>query len=345
MNQDVNLVNRRQMMMASVMALPLVSSLANESVFQDDPVESRLLKFRNLRKYKIRHAVTYNVGDIDLASLELWLPVPQTSITQKIENLKDNREAKYYFDKTGTAKIACVYKTENLPEANSDYLFEVTYEATTVAALLQKNEVELLGDRWYDDTEFDEAYLKAEKHVQTELPRIQELAQSFKDKHKTPFETANATYQWVLDHVKYKFIDGFGGAEYCLKNAHGECGDYVALFVAICRAAGIPSRPVVGFWADNKNDWHVWAEFLMPNGEWLPVDLSIGDQSLQKRRTYFGSLDNRRVGLNRIFEMAIEKPGDNNTSEFLQVGNWWYTASRIEGKPSVTYVAEGKRIE
>ena len=341
-----NRVTRRQIMATSALAAPLFVRGAFGLLKQDEERATRLLQYRNLKKYTVRHTVSFDVGDIDLTSLELWLPVPQTNISQKIENLKSNKAAKYYFDQSGTSKIACLMKTEDLPAANSKYKFEVTYDVTTVSTILQTDQLEKLNDRWYDEeVELDDAYLKSEKYIQTELSKIKELAQDLKKDHRSAYTTARAIYEWILDHVEYKLIDGFGGAKYCIENGHGECGDYVALFIAVCRAAGIPSRPVVGFWAGKKNDWHVWAEFLMPNGEWLPVDLSIGDQSPRNRRLFFGSLDNRRVALNRTFEMTFDKPGKHTKSDFLQVGNWYYQGSRLDGEPKISYSVDSALVE
>ena len=147
----------------------------------------------------------------------------------------------------------------------------------------------------------------------------------------------------MLDRTSYKLIGGLGGAAYCLRKGHGECGDYSALFVALCRAAGIPARPVTGFWANKTNSWHVWAEFMLPTGEWIPVDCSLGDQNEKNRDYYFGSLDNRRVALCKTYDVALpEARVGRKEIDFLQVGAWWWHASRTGKRPTAKFTVHGR---
>lgn len=318
---------------------------------QADP-KNALVAFKSPKTYQVRHAIVFNVGDNDLTELELWVPVPQNSAAQSVENLKANLSSEYYVDKSKAIKIACYQPTENFPVANSSFTYEVTYKLTASSTVLQHANVQALeqklaakGDSWYDPAELNIGFLHKEKFVELESDRIKEIAADLKQLHKTPFAIAHAAYAWILDRVQYQLIEGLGGAKYCIENAHGECGDYSALFVAICRAAGIPARPVVGFWAHGENQWHVWAEFMMPGGTWIPCDPSVGDQNRRKREFYFGNLDNNRVILNRTFNFEIEKPGEHKGAEFLQVGAWWYFAKRNQGQPSVEYIAEVKPLD
>ena len=108
--------------------------------------------------------------------------------------------------------------------------------------------------------------------------------------------------------------------------ANGECGDYSALFTALCRAAGIPARTVVGCRATScPDDWHVWVEFYLPGYGWLPVDPTDADLS-KKGRAYFRNLDNGRLILHKGFAVVLQpnpvffKPDVG----FLQLFSWEY---------------------
>jgi transglutaminase-like putative cysteine protease len=93
--------------------------------------------------------------------------------------------------------------------------------------------------------------------------------------------------------MTYQLVGGSKGAKLAFENEYGECGDYSALFVALCRAAGIPARPVVGRWATSEAiDWHVWAEFHLPGYGWVPVDPTVADTTGQLEDN-FGHLDNK----------------------------------------------------
>jgi transglutaminase-like putative cysteine protease len=105
-------------------------------------------------------------------------------------------------------------------------------------------------------------YTRPEKYLEADDPNIMKTAEELTGNKTNPYLIARSIYEWVIDHMLYQDIDGLGGAKFAFENRYGECGDYSALFVALCRAAGIPARPVVGRWATSiEGDWHVWAEF------------------------------------------------------------------------------------
>ena len=55
---------------------------------------------------------------------------------------------------------------------------------------------------------------------------------------------------------------------------HGTCANHARLFVALCRAAGIPSRTVRGitYNGESFDTYHEWAEFQDENGVWHSLD-------------------------------------------------------------------------
>jgi transglutaminase-like putative cysteine protease len=96
------------------------------------------------------------------------------------------------------------------------------------------------------------------------------------------------------------------------------------LFVALCRAGGVPARPVAGCWALGENQWHCWAEFLLPGVGWIPVDPTVGDRGPAERRFSFGNLDNNRVALAKTFNLSADTTDGSRDLGFVQVGTWWW---------------------
>ncbi|MFO7934122.1 MAG: transglutaminase-like domain-containing protein [Bacteroidales bacterium] len=127
--------------------------------------------------------------------------------------------------------------------------------------------------------------------------------------------------------LQHPVVDTLTGKKYYA----GECGQFSELFIALCRASGIPARPVVGF-VQGRTDIqekdleeyssdeielspdgyagtlhyfnsekgmsatpHVWAEFYYPEYGWIPVDLTIG-------RT-FGHLNGPRIIMSKGFDI------------------------------------------
>jgi transglutaminase-like putative cysteine protease len=77
---------------------------------------------------------------------------------------------------------------------------------------------------------------------------------------------------WVADYVKDTVTDGQTALD-TLQSRTGNCVSHARLFVALARAAGLPSRMAVGLvYAPGKGLlYHAWAEVHV-NGAWLTVD-------------------------------------------------------------------------
>ncbi len=81
--------------------------------------------------------------------------------------------------------------------------------------------------------------------------------------------------QWVTEEVALTPVRGSATASYVLDQAAGDASGKAVLFVALCRAAGIPARPVAGFvYRDGVFSYHTWAEVWLT--EWIGVDPTLG---------------------------------------------------------------------
>jgi transglutaminase-like putative cysteine protease len=109
----------------------------------------------------------------------------------------------------------------------------------------------------------------------------------------------------------------------------GEAGDFAALFVALCRARGIPARPVVGAYTQSGlNSQTIWAEFYLEQVGWIPVDAEAGLNNVEKRNYYFGNVDNGRIILNKGYNITLVPAApDNFTAAYLQVPFYWFWGS------------------
>lgn len=87
-----------------------------------------------------------------------------------------------------------------------------------------------------------------------------------------------------------------------------DCRMMAALFVALCRAAGIPARRVGGYLIERElQGFHSWAEAWIDGVGWMPVDSLTGEVSAVLRDAawipYIGAIDYRmKTGiLPRVF--------------------------------------------
>lgn len=88
-------------------------------------------------------------------------------------------------------------------------------------------------------------------------------------------------YNWVRTFLQPASFDPVDrGAVYALQTRSGDCTEYAALFVALCRSSGIPARLVGGYrlYRDALLEpmaYHNWAEVAI-DGRWILVDPSEG---------------------------------------------------------------------
>lgn len=182
-------------------------------------------------------------------------------------------------------------------------------------------------------------YLRPETLVESEHPEIRAaLAEAFPEglDDKAPaYDVAWTIYQWVLTHSTYQLNSERGrlsklwGALDLLRTGRGECSDYSALFVALCRAAGIPARSQVGFWTEKESSPHVWAEFHVPGIGWIPVDPASGDRAGNDPARWFGNLPdlNRRITVTCAFDHRVADLKLDYLQDFAY--RFWY-----DGKPA-----------
>lgn len=135
-----------------------------------------------------------------------------------------------------------------------------------------------------------------------------------------------ALYDYVLDNIEY--IEGPDtSAMTTLDEGSADCHGRSALFVALCRASGVPSRMV---WVND----HCYPEFYLQReddeGMWLPAE-SAGTRA-------FGEMPIARVILQKGDNFRVpERPTDR-----LRYASDYLTGRPVRGsgKPSVKYLRE-----
>lgn len=172
-------------------------------------------------------------------------------------------------------------------------------------------------------------FFSSNKYLQFEHPEIQKLAKEMKGSEQNVMKVARKINDFVIDYLEYKNpILGLYSALEALEKKEVDCGGYDTLFVALCLAVGIPARVVSGFWADpmlglqpSKDVMHAWAEFMLPNGEWISVDPSI-EYLFAKRRTNksgrFGFVGSDRVVFSKGCDLSLNINDQTYSTDILQ---------------------------
>jgi len=121
-------------------------------------------------------------------------------------------------------------------------------------------------------------YVEPEELMESNNSRIISLAHNLTNNVDNWHEKAVRIYNFVYRHMHYEEQDAEKGALWALENGAGDCSEYSYLFVALCRAAGIPARIQAGFCfhhsSETLEDGHMWAEYYLENYGWIPVDVT-----------------------------------------------------------------------
>ena len=121
-------------------------------------------------------------------------------------------------------------------------------------------------------------YVEPEELMESNNSRVISLAHNLTNNVDSWHEKAVRIYDFVYRHMHYEEQDEERGALWALENGAGDCSEYSYLFVALCRAAGIPARIQAGFAfhrpSENLENGHMWAEYYLENYGWIPVDVT-----------------------------------------------------------------------
>ena len=169
-------------------------------------------------------------------------------------------------------------------------------------------------------------YLAPSPAIESNNNRIKSLAREVLADGPKGWRRVEAIYDWVRDNVEYDQSLAAGevrGAVAALTTKKGDCEDMSSLFIALCRADGIPARTV---WIPE----HCYPEFYLVDaegkGHWFPCQVS-GTRA-------FGEMPDHRPVLQK---------GDNfrrpeNPRERVRYLSEYLTAKG--GQPKVQFVRE-----
>ncbi len=130
-------------------------------------------------------------------------------------------------------------------------------------------------------------------------PIIQKAVTEAVGNETNPYWIVRKIFEYVNDHIEYERVGGWDTAPNVLKRGTGSCSEYSFVFMAMARAAGIPTRFCAGVCergdrASMDDVFHRWTEVYLPNYGWVPIDASAGDATWQADAVKaIGSYQNR----------------------------------------------------
>lgn len=274
---------------------------------------------------------------------KLWLPYPVSDVNQTVSAVKvsgDFSESGVYTDR----------------ENGTSMLYARWDKGTTSRKLVLSSRVER-QELLRRDLPATEAAWDPADYRQYLAPTglgpvdgdVKKLADRITKGKQGIVAKARAIYDWTCENT-YRDPDtrGCGTGDVCalLRKPGGKCADISSVYIALCRAAGIPCREVFGIRLGKKatediTGWqHCWAEFYLPGYGWVPVDpadvrkamlvekLKLEDAKTSEYRNYFwGGIDQFRIRLSYGRDLTLNPPQSGAPVNYLM-----YPFAQVGGK-------------
>lgn len=267
--------------------------------------------------------------DVDLSAQDatketkLWVPYPVSDGQQYVENIKVSgnfASSAVYKNEDGTPILYAQWPAGTKSRTLS-YSFSVTRQELHQTNLPTKEPA-------WNRADFDK-YLKPTSLGPID-GEVKKLADTITKGHTTVLAKARAIYDWCCSNM-YRDPDtiGCGKGDVCalLKKPGGKCTDISSVYVALCRAAGVPAREVFGLRLGKKpaeditTYQHCWAEFFLPGYGWVIADpadvrkamlvqkLELNDPKTKELKEFFwGGMDAYRVVLATGRDIVLNPP-------------------------------------
>jgi len=133
-----------------------------------------------------------------------------------------------------------------------------------------------------------DAFLAKTAYLETDDERVRRHAERAVGDEKDALACAKRIERYVREFVSDKSMDiGFATAAEVAQSAEGDCSEHAMLSAAMARAAGLPSRVVMGLvyvpglsspgvGPRGAFGYHMWSEVLVAKDRWYPVDAALG---------------------------------------------------------------------
>ncbi|HVC95802.1 MAG TPA: transglutaminase domain-containing protein [Pirellulales bacterium] len=165
-------------------------------------------------------------------------------------------------------------------------------------------------------------YLGPSPKIESQSGKIKALAKDLGKKSggQSAWEQVEMIYRWVRDNVKSEDVDSQGAA-LALKARTGGHEDLTALFIALCRASGIPARTV---WQPKFCYPEFYLEDADGTGYWFPCQM-VGEAvigGMPDYRPIWQKGDNfrapNRPRAERYIPPTLEGKGGNPEVKFIR---------------------------
>jgi len=316
--------------------------------YEDDKIYQ--LKIRDKEKFvkkdPVYHKVTFNhnvtcYGPGKIKTLDVFIALPADRDNQTI--LKDFeyniKPAGIETDQWG--QKTAHFKFTNLnPGQKTEVQVTTVFKSYNVRYFIYPEQVGTLDEI---PEEIKNKYLKNNEKYQINNPIIQNTVKKVVGNEKNPYWILRKIHQYLIGHLHYLMDGAWDTAPTVLTNGHGSCSEYSFAFIALCKAAGLPTRYVGSTW-DRKelaymdDVYHRWVEVYIPGYGWIPTDPTHGDRAAPRDQAF-------PIGLVRNAALiTTQSGGGSSTMEWTYNSNERYT-TEPKTNLNITHYADWDKVD
>ena len=242
--------------------------------------------------------------------VRLWIPLPHDSEYQTVDGIE-------YDAGSASSVISGDDWGNQMLYVEWDENAEPADRVVTIHFDVKREEV-LHPEIKEDESEVFSEEIKKNLEPSKNLPlndQVKAKAMEVTEGKSTDLEKARAIYDWVIANMnRNEEVKGCGEGDVCAlldTTMSGKCTDINSMFVALCRASGIPAREHFGIRInaeDITKNQHCWAEFYVKGTGWVsadPADVLKAvlknnwskeqEETKEKQEYYWGNLDAERI--------------------------------------------------
>jgi transglutaminase-like putative cysteine protease len=290
---------------------------------------------------RVRFTYVAEVRDVpkDARDVKLWLPFPANNDDQQISNISVrsdvptsvNTESEYGNQVLSLAVHAPIQQPIRV-ELQFDLLRRerrnpgAAAGKPVTAPVAEKPAAEKIDPRWLQR----DALMPIDG-------KVLELALATTRGRESRLEQVHAIYDYTVSTLKYdKSGSGWGRGDiaYACDAKRGNCTDFHAVFIGLCRARGIPARFDIGFSlptdqpAGQIAGYHCWASAYVAEYGWVPVDCSEAQKHPEMRDYFFGAHDENRVTFSTGRDLRLNPAQHGERLNFFV-----YPYAEVDGRP------------
>ena len=231
--------------------------------------EPGLLRYSEPQTYQARFAVTLRATRAPVRNVIATSAVPVDWPEQQVRLVREDKPAGVVTEVQEIRGLGAmlVVRVRAMP-AGGEVTVERVYEIT-------RSKIECTGDATRMGLPGElprdlRVHLRPAADFVDRDRRITRLAETLREPGAPAGATARRCFDWVRQNIQYEEGE-YRGAAAALETGRGDCEDMTALFVALCRAAGIPARYV---WVEGHAYPEFYAGDARGHGGWIPVQVA-----------------------------------------------------------------------